>query len=72
VVILSVDNLPCEISREASLDFSRVLKPFIPPIVKADLSVDFNRCTLPVSIKKAVIVYHGELTPDYGYLERYL
>ncbi len=72
VVILAVDNLPCEISREASLDFSRVLMPFIPHIVKADLSVDFHRCALPASIKKGVVVYHGELTPDYHYLESFL
>jgi saccharopine dehydrogenase (NAD+, L-lysine-forming) len=72
VVILAVDNLPCEISREASLDFSRVLMPFVPPIVKADLSVDFEQCDLPVSVKNGVVVYHGELTPDYRYLESFL
>jgi alpha-aminoadipic semialdehyde synthase len=72
VVILAVDNLPCEISREASLDFSRVLKPFIPQIAKADFSVDFDRCALPASIKKAVIVYHGKLTPDYHHIQGFL
>lgn len=72
VVILAVDNLPCEISREASLDFSHVLKPFIPQIAKADFSVDLHECALPPSIKNAVIVYHGELTPDYVYLQSFL
>jgi saccharopine dehydrogenase (NAD+, L-lysine-forming) len=72
VVILAVDNLPCEISREASLDFSQVLKPFIPQIVKADFSVGFDRCALPASIKNGVIVYHGELTPDYRYIQGFL
>jgi len=72
VVILAVDNLPCEIPREASIDFSRALKPFIPQMVKADYSADFDRCALPPSIKKAVIVYHGELTPDYQYLRNFL
>ncbi len=72
LVILAVDNLPCEISREASLDFSRVLKPFIPQIVKADFSVNFDGCALPPPIKNAVIVYHGELTPDYHYMQSFL
>ena len=72
MVILAVDNLPCEISREASIDFSRVLKPFIPEIVKADFSVDFEQCTLPASIKNAMIVYQGELTPDYRYMQNFL
>ena len=72
VVILAVDNLPCEISRRASIDFSHALKPFIPQIVKAKLPVNFEQCTLPSTIKNAVIVYHGELTPDYRYLQNFL
>lgn len=72
VVILAVDNLPCEISKEASTYFSRVLKPFIPQIVKADFSVNFDQCALPPPIKNAVIVYHGELTPDYHYMQSFL
>jgi saccharopine dehydrogenase (NAD+, L-lysine-forming) len=72
VVILAVDNLPCEISRRASIDFSHILSPFIPQIVKTDLSVDFGDCQLPAPIKKAVIVYHGELTPDFRYMKDFL
>jgi alpha-aminoadipic semialdehyde synthase len=71
-VVLAVDNLPCEISKEASIYFSQVLKPFIPEIVKADFSVDFDHCNLPPPIKNAVISYHGELTPNYRYLKNYL
>lgn len=71
-VVLAVDNLPCEISKEASIYFSQVLKPFIPEIVKADFSVDFDHCNLPPPIKNAVIVYKGELTPNYRYLKNYL
>jgi saccharopine dehydrogenase (NAD+, L-lysine-forming) len=71
-VVLAVDNLPCEISKEASIYFSQVLKPFIPEIAKADFSVDFDHCNLPLPIKNAVIVYHGELTPNYRYIRKYL
>jgi alpha-aminoadipic semialdehyde synthase len=72
VVILAVDNLPCEISREASLDFSRVLKPFVPQIVRADFSVGFDELALPAPIKNGVILHHGELTPDYRYIRGFL
>ena len=72
VVILAVDNLPCEISREASLDFGQVLKTFVPQIAKADLSVSFDECKLPGPIKKGMILYHGELTPDYRYIQDFL
>lgn len=71
-VVLAVYNLPAELPRESSRDFGRTLLPFIPPIAKADFSVDFDRCQLPTAIKKAVIVYQGELTPGYRYLEKYL
>ena len=71
-VVLAVDNLPCEISKEASAYFSQVLKPFIPEIVKADFTVDFDRCILPPPIKNAVIAYHGELTPNYRYIRNFL
>jgi saccharopine dehydrogenase (NAD+, L-lysine-forming) len=71
-VVLAVDNLPCEISREASIYFSQVLKPFIPEIARADFSVEFDQCSLPPPIKNAVVAYHGELTPNYRYIQNYL
>jgi alpha-aminoadipic semialdehyde synthase len=71
-VIMSVDNLPCELPVESSTDFSTVLKAFIPAIVKADYSLPFEDCPLPPEIKGAVIVYRGELTSNYKYLEKYL
>ncbi|MBI4738176.1 hypothetical protein HY772_01200 [Candidatus Woesearchaeota archaeon] len=72
VVVMAVDNLPCEFPRESSESFSNALRTFIPDIVNADFSKDFEHCQLPPQIKNAVIVYHGELTPNYRYLEKYL
>lgn len=72
VVIMAVEILPSELPREASVDFSRVLKPFIPAIAACDLTVPFAECNLPPEIKRAVIAYQGELTPDYRYIEQYL
>lgn len=72
VVVLAVDILPAELPREASVDFSRILRPFIPAIAQCDLTVAFEQCSLPAEIKRAVIAYQGELTPDYQYIENYL
>jgi alpha-aminoadipic semialdehyde synthase len=72
VVIMAVDILPAELPREASVDFSRVLRPFIPAIARCDFSVPFAECELPAEIKRAVIVYQGALTPDYQYIQKYL
>ena len=71
-VIMAVDNLPCEIAKEASIYFSNVLKPFVPAIANSDFSLTFDKCQLPPEIKKAVIAYQGELTPDYKNIAKYL
>ena len=72
LVVMAVDNLPCELARESSSAFSHVLKEFIPQLVDADFSKPFEQCGLPDPVKRAVILYHGELTPGYTYLEESL
>jgi alpha-aminoadipic semialdehyde synthase len=71
-VVMAVDILPSELPREASEDFSGVLREFVPSIAQADYSVPFEELALPPEIKRAVIVHKGELTPNYRYLEQYL
>ncbi|MGM0465489.1 MAG: hypothetical protein ACQERH_03550 [Acidobacteriota bacterium] len=72
VAVMSIDNLPAEIPYESSVFFSKALKPFIPGIVNADFSHDFNNCNLPGPVKKAVILYKGEFTADYKYMEKFI
>jgi saccharopine dehydrogenase (NAD+, L-lysine-forming) len=72
VVVMAVDILPSELPRESSIDFSRVLEPFIPAIARCDFTVPFEECDLPPEIKRAVIAYQGELTPAYQYIQSYL
>ena len=72
IVVMAVDNLPCELPKESSQAFSDSLLPFIPSITKADYSVNFEYLELPSEIKKAVILYHGKLTPSYQYINRFL
>jgi hypothetical protein len=38
----------------------------------ADLSKRFAELTLPPELNRAVIVYRGELAPDYAYLNSFL
>jgi saccharopine dehydrogenase (NAD+, L-lysine forming) len=68
-VVMAVEILPSEIPRESSIDFSRVLKRFVPHLATADLSKSFAAFDLPPELKRAVIVYKGELTPEYAYLK---
>jgi alpha-aminoadipic semialdehyde synthase len=71
-VIMAVDNLPGELPVESSTSFGEALSPFIPALATCDFSLDFAECALPPELKRATIVYHGELTPDYRYLEKFI
>ncbi len=72
IVDIAVDNLPAELPKDSSVEFSDSLNSFIPGIVDADLNLPFDNVNYPDEIKRAVIVYKGELTPDYEYLKEYL
>jgi len=72
IPILAVDNLPAELPRDASREFSKMVKPFVPYIVDADYSKPFDKLNLPPELKRAVIVHQGTLTPDYQYLSKYI
>ena len=72
VVIMAVDILPSELPREASADFSRVLKPYIPALARCDLGASLQDLDLPPEIKRAVIAHRGRLAPEYEYIYEYL
>lgn len=72
IIVMGIDNLPCELPKESSDAFSSALFDFVPSIVKADFSKNFEDIELPKEIKKAVILYHGKLTPDYSYIDKFL
>ncbi len=72
IAVMSIDNLPAEIPLESSVFFSKTLKTFIPQIDHADYSVEFDKCELPEPIKKAVILYKGEFTTNFKYMEEYI
>jgi alpha-aminoadipic semialdehyde synthase len=72
IVLLAVDNLPCELPRDSSSFFSNQFRPFVPGLLSADYDSSLDASGLPPEVKKAVIVYNGQLTQDYEYLNRYL
>jgi alpha-aminoadipic semialdehyde synthase len=71
-VIMAVDNLPCELPRESSEHFGAVLRGMVPALVNADWQAEFAALDLPATLKRAVIVHRGRLTPDFEYLREHL
>ena len=72
IVVMAVDNLPCELPRDSSREFSSAISPFVPDIINADFTYDFENLNLPPEIKRAVVLYDGKLTPRYQYMEKFL
>lgn len=71
-VVMAVDNLPCEFPREASEAFSRALRPFVPAFAGANYEGSLEGSGLPPEIQRATILWHGQLTPPFAYLERHV
>jgi alpha-aminoadipic semialdehyde synthase len=73
IVVMAVDNLPCELPQESSESFSEILLQFVPEIMDADFTApDIDSIVLPVEIKNAIILYRGKLTSGYQYINKYL
>ncbi len=72
ITVMAVEILPCEFPKEASQDFSSVLRQYIPEIVQTDFNAAYEDLKLPNPIKKALILHRGNLTPEYQYITQYL
>jgi alpha-aminoadipic semialdehyde synthase len=71
-VIMAVDNLPCELPKDASEEFSRALLPFVPALAHARYDLSFHELALPMEFVRAMILHRGELTPDYRFMQKFL
>lgn len=72
IQMMTVDILPTELPRESTIAFGDALLPYIEPLSKADFSKPFLHLDLPNPILRGMILYKGELTPDFKYIEKYL
>jgi saccharopine dehydrogenase (NAD+, L-lysine forming) len=72
IVLLAVDNLPCELPNDASTFFGDQLKKVVPNILEADYEGTLETSGLSPEVQNAVIVYRGVLTANYQYLKAHL
>ncbi len=71
-VIMAIENLPAEVAKEATEYFGDKLQPFVHHLANANFSDDLSSLKLPTPLMKAIILYKGELTEGYRYLEKYV
>lgn len=63
ITVMAIDNLPCEIPRNASEDFgNQLIKNVLPDLLKQPYGDLIQRCALTVK---------GELGLNFGYLKNY-
>ncbi len=72
ITVMAVDNLPCELPRDASAAFSTALREYIRILANTDFSKPLEELGLPPELAGAIITHRGELAPEYRYLEDYL
>lgn len=70
--IMSIDHLPCELSLDATNDFSKILEVLIPVIAGMDRSKPLATSGMTPLLQDATIVYKGELAPNFETLQVFL
>ncbi|MFO7676683.1 MAG: hypothetical protein R6X12_10255 [bacterium] len=71
LVVMAVDNLPCELPIDSSLEFGRALMPFVTDLARTDFGTPGGP-ELPSPLARALVLRRGELTEKYRYLADYL
>ncbi|MFK7926394.1 MAG: hypothetical protein AB8H47_30885 [Bacteroidia bacterium] len=73
IAVMAVTNLPCEFAADASAQFSADMGDLIAGIAEADFSAASPQAAgLPEAIQRAVILWKGEFTPDFAYMQEYV
>lgn len=72
IAILARDNLPSELPRDASKDFSSLIRDYVYQIAVHG-AIDITRhVAIPREIRTAVITEGGKLAKHFSYLKRYV
>ena len=66
--MLAIDNLPAELPKDASMDFSRTIRDYVYAIAAHGVKDIASHHALPREIRDAVIAQCGKLTKEFEYL----
>lgn len=72
IAMMTTDCLPCELPRESTAAFTEALLPYVAEVARVDFTGDLASAALPAPMRRAVILWRGELTPDFTYLKAHL
>jgi saccharopine dehydrogenase (NAD+, L-lysine forming) len=69
---MAIDNLPCELSADASDEFSKLITRSIPYLSTFDINKPFENSGLSKELMSGTILYNGEFTEPFKYMEKFL
>lgn len=72
ITILAVDNLPSELPKDASQEFSGVIRDYVYQIAAHGAREIMRHAAIPAEIRRAVIVQGGKLIKAFKYLEQWV
>jgi alpha-aminoadipic semialdehyde synthase len=72
VTLLAVDNLPAELPKDASDDFSGLIRDYVYQIAAHGINDITNHMAIPAEIRHAVVTQNGRLTRNSAYLKKYI
>jgi alpha-aminoadipic semialdehyde synthase len=71
-VMMTVDNLPCQLPKESSQHFGDALVRFVPALDACDWERGVDELDLPDAIRRAIVVHGGQLAPGFTHLRRFM
>jgi len=72
ISILAVDNLPSELPRDSSVEFSRLIRDYVYQIAAHGVKDIVNHAAISAEIRRSVITQGGRLIKHYNYLKSHL
>ncbi len=72
LAVMAVDNLPCEMPKDASRQFGDKLKAFFPALAQADFSRGYGSLDVPEEIRRGIILLNGTFAPAFEYMRDFI
>lgn len=72
VQVMAVTNLPCAFSADASSQFASEVGALLPGLLTTDFAGSFEESGLPDALARATILWKGQFTPQYAYMQEYV
>jgi len=72
IAILAVDNLPSELPRDASAEFSALIRDYVYQVAAHGAREVTGHVAIPAEVRRAVITEGNDLTDNYRYMAKWL